>query len=105
MTSKQAVYPNYQPKNSNPATLTLKDVPVDAFWSITVYDQGGWVVGEKFNVNSSFAKANEKENISYILEVIKILTTILILLKDGTLFYPCINLQKSILMVLGKSQS
>ena len=65
MTSKQAVYPNFQPKNSNPATLTLKNVPVDAFWSITVYDQGGWVNGEKFNINSSFAKPNKNSSEFY----------------------------------------
>ena len=59
MTPKQAVYPNFQPKNSNPAILILKDVPVAAFWSITVYDKGGFVNGERYNVNSSFAKKNK----------------------------------------------
>ena len=59
MTSQQAVYPNFLPEDSDPATLTLKDVPVDAFWSITVYDEGGFVNGEAYNINSSFAKENK----------------------------------------------
>ncbi len=60
MTPQQAVYPNFKPKNSNPAMLVLKEVPVAAFWSITVYDAGGFVKGNKYNINSSFAKPNNK---------------------------------------------
>ena len=48
--------------STDPQTLTLKDVPSDprAFWSVTVYDKQGFSVGEKYNVNSAFAKENEK---------------------------------------------
>ena len=66
MTPQQAVYPNFQPENSNPATLTLKDVPVKAFWSITVYDQDGFVKGNSFNINSSFAEKDK--NGAYIIQ-------------------------------------
>ena len=58
-----AVYPFPKVVDStDPQTLTLKDVPSDprAFWSVTVYDDKGFATGEKFNVNSAFAKKNEK---------------------------------------------
>ena len=58
-----AVYPFPKVVDStDPHTLTLKDVPSDprAFWSVTVYDDKGFATGEKYNVNSAFAKKNEK---------------------------------------------
>ena len=58
-----AVYPFPKIVDSiEPHTLVMKDVPNDprAFWSVTVYDAKGFSTGEKYNVNSAFAKANEK---------------------------------------------
>ena len=63
LTKNGAVYPIPNSVDStDPQTLTLKDVPSDprAFWSVTVYDKQGFSVGEKYNVNSAFAKENEK---------------------------------------------
>jgi hypothetical protein len=58
LTKDQAVYIMGAPDNSNPATLTLKDVPIKAFWSVTVYDKEGFPRGNTFNINSAFAKQN-----------------------------------------------
>ena len=58
-----AVYPFPKVVNStDPQTLTLTDVPIDprAFWSVTVYDQAGFAIGENYNINSAFAKQNEQ---------------------------------------------
>jgi hypothetical protein len=58
-TAERAVYPSYYPGSTEPQTLTLKDVPARAFWSITVYDAEGYPQGEIYNINGQFAVAEE----------------------------------------------
>ncbi len=43
-------------------TMTMKDVPVDGFWSLSVYNEQGYFVENEFNayaINSMTAEANE----------------------------------------------
>lgn len=58
-TPERAVYPIIFSDSTAPQTLTLKDVPAGAFWSVTVYDTEGYPQGDSYNINSAFAVAGE----------------------------------------------
>jgi hypothetical protein len=59
LTPERAVYPSLYGESTEPHSLTLKDVPAGAFWSITVYDGEGYPQGDSYNVNSEFAVPNQ----------------------------------------------
>ena len=59
LTPERAVYPSIYGESTEPQTLTLKDVPTNAFWSITVYDAEGYPQGDVYNINSAFAVPND----------------------------------------------
>jgi hypothetical protein len=53
--AKDASYMNGLPEmndGSTPHTLTVKAVPVDAFWSVTLYDDQGWMPVNEHNAYS-----------------------------------------------------
>ena len=53
--AEAATYLNFVPEQNDGETaykLTVKDVPVDAFWSVTLYDAEGWMPVNEFNAYS-----------------------------------------------------
>jgi hypothetical protein len=62
--AEAATYVNVFPEKNDgktPYTITAKDVPVDAFWSVTLYDKEGWMPVNKYNAYS-FNNVTAKKN-------------------------------------------
>ena len=59
LTAERAVYPSIYAESVEPQTLTLRNVPAGAFWSITIYDAEGYPQGDVYNINSAFAVSED----------------------------------------------
>jgi len=62
-TEDQAVYFTYKSiDGTTPGVMTMKNVPIadNSFWSVTIYDENAFATGNPYNINSAFAKENEK---------------------------------------------
>jgi hypothetical protein len=45
-------WPVTTPNGPTPYTLTVTDVPVDGFWSVTLYDDEGYMPDNEYNAHS-----------------------------------------------------
>jgi hypothetical protein len=62
--AEAASYVNVVPEKNDGTTaytLTVKDVPVDAFWSVTLYDEQGWMPVNEYNAYSFNTVTAEKD--------------------------------------------
>jgi hypothetical protein len=62
--AEHATYANFFPEKNDgktPYTLTAKDVPVDAFWSVTLYDDEGYMPANEYDAYSFNNVTAEKD--------------------------------------------
>jgi len=91
---KGAPYLTVDPQQNNgvtPYTLVVKDVPVDGFWSITVYNKDGFFEppNNTISVNNVTAKKKQIRQRRFISTVMRVRPTIFGSCRAGTIRFAC----------------